>query len=268
MLSEAMSEQGYKISVSGTAADEIFSGYYDHFLLHLYEVRETSKYSQHLTNWKRNLRPFVRNPVLVQPELYRNNPKFRDHIYDSSDEFREYLKIPFHEEFYETKYAENLFQNRMINELFHESTPLILHEDDLNSMCFSIENRSPFLDKRLYEYMASIPREYLIQDGYGKYILRQAMQGIVNEQVLFDRRKKGFNASINTIFDFNDEDVRECFIGGDSQLYDLIDRKKVSELFDNRTQLNNYSKFLFSVLSTKIFLDESEKFDASMDTMI
>ena len=33
MLSEAMNDQGYKISVSGTAADEIFSGYYDHFLL-------------------------------------------------------------------------------------------------------------------------------------------------------------------------------------------------------------------------------------------
>ena len=113
--------------------------------------------------------------------------------------------------------------------------------------------------------MASIPREYLIQDGYGKYILRQAMQGIVNDQVLFDRRKKGFNASINTMFDFSDEETREVFVGGDSQLYDLIDRKKVLELFENPIQPNNYSKFLFSFLSTKIFLDESEKFDSSMD---
>ena len=84
LLSEAMSDQEYKISVSGTAADEIFSGYYDHFLLHLYEVGGTSKYYQHLTNWKNNLRPFVRNPVLTQPDLYRKDPKYRKHIYDGN----------------------------------------------------------------------------------------------------------------------------------------------------------------------------------------
>ena len=35
MLSEKISMDGYKISVSGTSADELFTGYYDHFLLHL-----------------------------------------------------------------------------------------------------------------------------------------------------------------------------------------------------------------------------------------
>ena len=29
----------------------------------------------------------------------------------------------------------------------------------------------------------SIPSEYLIQDGYGKYILRESMKGILNEKV-------------------------------------------------------------------------------------
>ena len=35
---EAIAKAGYRISVSGTAADEIFSGYYDHHLAYLQEV--------------------------------------------------------------------------------------------------------------------------------------------------------------------------------------------------------------------------------------
>ena len=37
----------------------------------------------------------------------------------------------------------------MLNELFNEVVPVILKHDDLNSMYYSIENRSPYLDKNL-----------------------------------------------------------------------------------------------------------------------
>ena len=35
-------------------------------------------------------------------------------------------------------------KNRMLNELYNETVPPMLHDDDLNSMSFSVENRSPF----------------------------------------------------------------------------------------------------------------------------
>ena len=92
----------------------------------------------------------------------------------------------------------------MLNELFHEVTPVILHEDDLNSMYFSVENRSPYLDSRLQNFAYSIPSRHLMKRGYGKYVLRKAMKGILNNQVRLDRKKKGFNASINSIIDLSD----------------------------------------------------------------
>ena len=39
LVLEAIARQGYKISISGTGADELFTGYYDHHLAYLYEVR-------------------------------------------------------------------------------------------------------------------------------------------------------------------------------------------------------------------------------------
>ena len=40
----------------------------------------------------------------------------------------------------------------MANEFFYQTLPLALHEDDLNAMFYSIENRSPFLSKSLLKH--------------------------------------------------------------------------------------------------------------------
>ena len=258
MLSEKIAENGYRVAFSGTSADEIFTGYYDHFLLHLNSVRNSENYSKHLKDWQDHLSPFVRNPILKNPKLYIEEPDYRGHVYDKSDEFRNYLKVPFSEQFHEEIYIDNLLRNRMMNELFHEATPLILHEDDLNSMYYSIENRSPYLDSTLFDFLYSIPNELLINNGYGKYILRESMKNILNDQVRLDRRKKGFNASINSLFDFNDSETRAFFLDSDSQLFDLIDKNKVRKLFDTNPAPNHYSKFLFSFINAKIFLEQNK----------
>ena len=51
----------------------------------------------------------------------------------------------------------------MLNELFYEVIPVILHHDDLNSMYYSVENRSPYLDKDLFEFANSaLSKENLV----------------------------------------------------------------------------------------------------------
>ena len=64
----------------------------------------------------------------------------------------------------------------MLNELLHEIVPVILFSDDLNSMMYSVENRSPFLDSCLVEFLYSVPTKYLIRDGFQKIILRNSQR--------------------------------------------------------------------------------------------
>ncbi len=42
-LVKAMSGDGFKVSVSGTGADELFTGYYDHHNLHLHDIASNSE---------------------------------------------------------------------------------------------------------------------------------------------------------------------------------------------------------------------------------
>jgi len=256
LLMKAISEYGYKISVSGTAADEIFSGYYDHHNAFLYEVKDSKEiFQKSLMSWNKHIKPIVRNPFLQDPYVFINNPNMRDHIFLDSEIFSDYLNNQWMEPFSEKKYCNGLLKNRMLNELFHESVPVILHEDDHNAMYFSIENRSPFLDKHLFEWSTKIPTSYLVQDGMAKAVLRQAMKGMVPENIIEERRKVGFNASISSFLDLEDKEVKSYLLD-QSPIFDHVKRSKIETLISKKRFPNSESKFLFYFLCTKIFLEE------------
>jgi len=255
LISESVHREGFKVSFSGTAADELFTGYYDHFVLHLNEMRNRDDYrSSYLQPWQENIGKFIRNELLKDPDLYHRDPTFRDHVFDASDEIADYLRTGFREDYSEAQFCDNLLRNRMLNELFHEATPVILHEDDLNSMRYSVENRSPYLDTGLMRFAYSIPARHLIRDGYGKYVLREALDGILNDQVRLDRRKKGFNASINSMLNLKDPAVRDEVLSR-SEIFDIVDRSEFSKLLDLDHIPNHLSKFIFNVINAKMFLD-------------
>jgi asparagine synthase (glutamine-hydrolysing) len=132
---------------------------------------------------------------------------------------------------------------------------VILHEDDLNAMYYSIENRSPFLDRELFEYAQTIPTRLLVRDGKAKAVLREAMRGIVPDRIIDNRRKVGFNAPIEALLDFEDAEVRAELLA-DSPLWEHVRRDKVAGLLDKRDLPNSESKLLFNILNLKLFLEE------------
>jgi len=258
LLMSAVAQAGYRIAISGTGADELFTGYYDHHNLYLYEMRDRPEFEPALAAWNQHMGPLVRNPYLRNPTLYWANPGIRDHIYLDAKNFAAYLKRDWHEAFAESTYVDSLLRNRMLNELFHESVPVILHEDDLNAMYFSIENRSPFLDRRLCELAYRIPTRFLIRDGYAKAVLRDAMRGIVPDAVLNNRRKVGFNAPVTSFLKIDQADVRDYLLAT-SPIFDHVRRDKIEKLLEdgrNTALPNSQSKFLFYFLNAKVFLEE------------
>lgn len=256
ILMRHIRENGYKVSFSGTGGDELFSGYYDHHALYLREIMNDAElYKKSLENWMNYIKPIVRNPYLQNPNIFVDDPEFRDHIFLYSDQLASYLKQGWSESFSENKYPTSLLRMRMLNELFYESIPVILHEDDLNAMYFSIENRSPFLDRNLFEFSLRIPTRHLIRNGYTKAVLRESMRGIVPDKILDCRRKVGFNAPILELLDINDPTIREQLLDN-GPIYEHIRREMIESLFTKKHLPNSESKFLFYFLCSRIFLEE------------
>lgn len=255
LLMESVRAHGYKISVSGTGADELFTGYYDHHLAYLRQVEpDPALYETSLDNWRRHILPVVRNPYFRQPRLFSDNPAFRGHLYMEADGFSRYLREPWSEAFAEEGYASDLLRDRMLNEMFHEVVPMILHEDDLNAMYFSIENRSPFLSRRLFEFSLRVPTRHLIRDGYTKALLRDAMEGLVPAPILRKRQKVGFNAPVLDLLDVKSPGIREYLLD-DGPVFAHIDRGAMERLLDKDAISDSENKFLFAFLSAKSFLE-------------
>jgi asparagine synthase (glutamine-hydrolysing) len=143
----------------------------------------------------------------------------------------------------------------MLNELFHEIVPPIVHEDDANAMYYSIENRSPFLSRPLFDFCQRIPTRHLIRDGYAKAVLRDAMEGIAPAAILKNRTKVGFNAPVFSLLDPADPEVRAHLLDARSPVFEYVRREAVTELLARPQLPNSESKFLFNFLNAKAFLE-------------
>lgn len=259
-LSEAIGEKGYKVAVSGTGADELFTGYYDHYSMWLAAMSRLAEddpgidFDALVADWRQGFGAHVQNPLLQDPMTFANDPGQRGHILLDQEFFESFLLRPFHEDFAEQEYSGELLRNRMLNELFHEVVPVILDEDDRNSMFHSVENRSPYLDRPLAEFLNQVPSPHLIDGGFAKWLLRQAGDGLVPDSVRLDKRKRGFNASVDSLINRKDPETRGILMA-ESPIFDLVSRERMAAFLNEDMTSNSFSKFLFSFVSAKTFLD-------------
>ena len=257
LLMKKVKNSNYKVILSGTGADEIFTGYYNHFLQYFSTIKDKNILKKNISDWKKSILPIIRNKNLKDPLRFIKNPKDRDNIYDNQSNKKNILKYNLNSKFEEKKFTKNLLRNRMYNELFYETTPITLRHEDLNCMQYSIENRSPFLDSKIYEFANTIPTKFLIRNGFQKYILRKTFQNFLDRKVALDRNKVGFNASLDFFIKNEKTQNLNNFLDKESMLDDLIDMKKFKSLIMSKEYLNN-QKFVFNIINLKLFLEMSE----------
>ena len=71
--------------------------------------------------------------------------------------------------------------------------PMYLHHEDRNSMGFSLEARNPFLDYRIVECGLALDSRDLLHRGLSKWVLREAMRGILPSAIVDRPDKQGFS---------------------------------------------------------------------------
>ena len=146
----------------------------------------------------------------------------------------------------------------MLNELFHEVVPIILKHDDLNSMYFSVENRSPYLDRDLLSFALTLPPGILIEGGFQKKVLRDSAKDFLNEDVRLDRKKKGFNSSISSLVSLKYTDDFYRLINNEDPINEFINFDSLKKDINFNSIPNHFSKLIFSIITTNMFLKDNE----------
>ncbi len=145
----------------------------------------------------------------------------------------------------------------VLDKLLYADAKTYLHEllmkQDQMSMAASIESRVPFLDHKLAELTARMPREMKLRGGTTKWILREAMKGILPSEIL-DRPKMGFPVPIGGWFrgEFK-HIVDEYVLGERAGTRGIFDGSFVRKLVAEHNAGANHDERLWSLVNFEIW---------------
>ncbi len=213
VFSEAIKQQA-TVGLSGEAADEIFGGY-----------------------------PWFHHPEALESRTFPWARRLKDRISILTNDFIDYIK-PF--EYVQRRYEEALDEiprlsgessdAQRIREISYLTLtrflPTLLDRKDRMAMAVGLEIRVPFCDHRLVEYVWNIPWSMKTQGMHRKVILRQAMEGLLPEDVLW-RQKSPYPSTPNPAYfsSMRDELLR---ILEDSQsiLHQILNIDRLKEIMN------------------------------------
>jgi asparagine synthase (glutamine-hydrolysing) len=125
----------------------------------------------------------------------------------------------------------DLLQKMTYLELKQRLAELLLMRVDKMTMATSVEARVPFLDRELVEFALALPAEMKVRDGVGKWLLKQAVDGLLPGEIVH-RPKQGFGAPVAEWFR-GELGVRARREIRDSSLAErgLLDYERIDELW-------------------------------------
>jgi asparagine synthase (glutamine-hydrolysing) len=144
-----------------------------------------------------------------------------------------------------------------LDKLLYADTKTYLHEllmkQDQMSMAASIESRVPFLDHKLVEFTARMPREMKLRGGTTKWILREAMKGILPPEIL-ERPKMGFPVPVGKWFRGEYKDIVDEYLLSDRATSRAIfDPTFIRQLVAEHNSGVNHDERLWSLVNFEIW---------------
>jgi asparagine synthase (glutamine-hydrolysing) len=178
-------EHGIKVLLDGQGADEQLAGYRKFILVYLKQLVKSRRYAL-----------AVREAIafLASPDILRTSrlSEGRRYFFSSLPEFNQLRRGSCQLTRPQTLRVGNSLGRRIEADLSRYSLPLLLRYEDRNTMAFGIESRVPFVDHVFVEWLATLPANLRLSNGWTKRILRDALQGILPELIRHRKSKLGF----------------------------------------------------------------------------
>lgn len=200
---KGMKNSGVSVSLDGHGVDEMLYGYlylvYDLFLDTLKNQDKID--ANNLANILSNL--YHPNEQLKQnllfKQLIRNSISLKNKLklllgLNAKDNSYNPIKLPsLSDKPYD--FSKKIFKERVLfYEFFQNTLPGLLRNFDRASMMNSVEIRMPFMDHRIVEFIFSLPFDSKLNNGFTKFILRQAMKNKMNEEIRVRKFKVGIKS--------------------------------------------------------------------------
>src|SRR3989344_7871386 len=227
--------EGIKVIIDGQGVDEMLAGYIPYHFVYFKELLGKKDYLKLIVE-------IIMARDLIIPLI---KSKFKSQ-FDVGSLF------PFTTP--NNKVSNNL-KSRLRKDLFYDSLPALLRYEDHNSMAFSIESRVPFLDYRLVEFVLSLPSNYIIRNGWNKWIMRQALKDLLPKKIATRRRKVGFSTPEVAWLRQSAEKIREIFQSKTFLSRPYFNHAKIQAAFEDFVSGKNDDSMVFwRIINVELWL--------------
>ena len=264
MLVSQIARKKVKVILGGDGGDEIFGGYNRYLLANKYW-----KYLKYFPKPLNNI--FKLNKYIPNNVIFAIFDKFLKLENISKNKISSYKKIlnklsNIHnkESFYENLTVEwrndeilsnkNIQINNNYNEYADKNlnfeewmmsvdfntylTDDILCKVDRSSMFFGLETRSPFLNKKLIEYVYNIPFEYKINNNITKWSAKKILEKYIPKNLIY-KSKQGFGVPLSEWFRKELRDfVFDNLSKSNCDKHNLFNYKEVEKTLENHYKNN------------------------------
>jgi len=264
-----------KVALTGEGADELFGGY---TIYHEPESLKPFRYTKPINGALKKIGLMMPEGMRGRSFLLRGTTPLENRYVGNAfifgeDEKQKFIKDynrnhPFQsitQPFYDESVDYDPISRMQFIDMHTWLNGDLLHNADRTTMAHSLELRTPFVDREVYNLAAEIPADLRISHGTTKYILRKAVEDVVPEHVLH-RKKLGFPVPIR--FWLKDEmyDWAENIIK-DSQTDQYFNKAYFLKLLsDHRDGVRDNSRKLWTVLTFmmwhKIYVEDDILMDS------
>lgn len=263
-----------KVVLGGQGGDEIFGGYARYTVAYLEQalkgaITESNDEGEHIVSLKSILPnlPVLREytPLLGrfwQSGLFEPMAGRYFRLIDRSDGDRSMFSADFRAAFDDARMFERFlavfdhpqtlsYYNKMVHFDLKTGLPALLQVDDRMSMACGLESRSPLLDRRIAELVATIPPNMKFHGGELKHILKMIAKDVLPPAVLGRKDKMGFPVPLHLwVRDGLKGFVREILLSKTCRERGLFDPAAVEGMIDREKA---FGRSLWGLLNIELW---------------
>lgn len=248
---KAISDNGFKVCISGECSDEIFGGY-------------PWYYREKLVNYPSF--PWALSDDIRSNMLKTNickNYDIKDYITESYDNTLRNVELNSNNE------MENKFRktNYLTIKWFMNT---LIERTDRASTANGLEVRIPFADYRIFEYIYNVPARYKLglvhnNEPVEKYLLRKAFEVDLPKEVVY-RKKSPFPKTYSTDYlNLVENEIRRVIQDKNSPIHEIINTNYLNNILETKGellkenwfgQLMTYPQTLAYILQVNMWLNE------------
>ncbi len=270
-IAEAAQAKDIKVLLSGTGADDVFSGYRRHQALYYdgiaRQIPEVMKKgiagvaSLLNENSSRRIHKLLNNEHPADLYYWQDGNRLKSLF---NRDVQEHIDAEFFRGFYEHFKDKIPNEKNRLNQMLHVDIYTFLSAHNLNyndkmAMAAGVEVRVPYLDIDLVNRSAKLPPELKMKGSQTKYILREIAKKYLPEEII-KRKKTGFGAPVRSwVKNEMREMIEERLFGGQFFSYGIFDKEAVRKLVDdNASGRIDAAYSIFALLAVEAWLRQFE----------